>query len=45
MLMDMYGKIDTTSLITHRFPLMRIEDVYKLFENKEDGVIMVALEC
>ena len=38
------GKIDTLPLITHSFPLSRIEDAYKLFENKEDGVIKVAIE-
>lgn len=37
------GKIDTTPLITHRFPLSRIEEAYQLFENKEDGVIKVAI--
>ena len=38
------GKIDTTPLITHRFPLSRIEEAYRLFERKEDGVIKVAIE-
>ena len=37
------GKIDTTPLITHRFPLSQIEEAYRLFENKEDGVIKVAI--
>ena len=37
------GKIDTTPLITHRFPLDRIEEAYRLFENREDGVIKVAV--
>lgn len=37
------GKIDTTPLITHRFQLERIEEAYRLFENKEDGVIKVAI--
>ncbi len=36
------GKIDTTSLITHRFPLSKIEEAYDLFENKKDGVMKVA---
>lgn len=36
------GKIDTTPLITHRFPLSRIEEAYDLFENRRDGVIKVA---
>lgn len=37
------GKIDTTPLITHRYPLDRIEEAYDLFENRRDGVIKVAL--
>ena len=38
------GKIDTTPLITHRFPLRDIEEAYRIFENKLDGVIKVAIE-
>ena len=37
------GKIDTTPLITHRFPLTEIEKAYHIFENREDGVIKVAI--
>ena len=37
-------KINTLPLITHSFPLSRIEEAYKLFENKEDCVIKVAIE-
>lgn len=37
------GKIDTTPLITHRFPLSQIEEAYSIFENKEDGVIKIAI--
>lgn len=37
------GKIDTTPLITHHFPLSRIEEAYDVFENRKDGVIKVAL--
>lgn len=37
------GKIDTTPLITHRFPLSRIDEAYRIFENKEDGVIKIAI--
>ena len=37
------GKIDTTPLITHRFPLNEIEETYRVFENKLDGVIKVAI--
>ena len=39
------GKIDTTPLITHTYPLSKIEEAYDLFENKRDGVIKVAIEC
>ena len=38
------GKIDTTPLITHTFPLSRIEEAYHLFESQEDGVMKVAIE-
>ena len=38
------GKIDTTPFITHRFPLERIDEAYRLFEGKSDGVIKVAIE-
>jgi alcohol dehydrogenase len=38
------GKIDTTPLITHSFPLSRIDEAYRIFENKEDGVIKVSIK-
>ncbi len=38
------GKIDTTSLITHTFPLKDIKLAYDLFENRRDNVIKVAIE-
>ncbi len=37
------GRLDTTPLVTHRYPLSRIEDAYRLFERREDGVIKVAI--
>lgn len=37
------GKIDTTPLITHRFPLNEIGEAYRIFENKLDGVMKVAV--
>ena len=37
------GRIDTTPLITHRFPLGRIDEAYRLFESRRDGVIKVAI--
>ena len=38
------GKIDTTPLITHTFPLRDIRAAYDLFANKWDGVIKVAVK-
>lgn len=38
------GKIDTTYLITHRVKLDNIMDAYKIFENREEGVIKIAVE-
>ena len=37
------GKIDTTPLITHTYPLREIEEAYRIFENRLDGVIKVAI--
>lgn len=37
------GKIDTTPLITHRFPLSRIQEAYNLFACHRDNVIKVAI--
>ena len=38
------GRIDTTPLITHRYPLSNIERAFELFESRRDGVIKVAVE-
>ena len=38
-----HGKLDTTPLITHRFPLSEIEEAYRIFESRLDGVIKVAI--
>ena len=38
------GKINTVPLITHSFPLSCIEDAYRLFEAKTDGVVKVAID-
>ena len=37
------GRLDTTPLITHTFPLRRIEEAYALFEQKHDRVMKVAI--
>ncbi len=37
------GKIDTTPLITHHFALADIEEAYRIFENRLDGVIKIAI--
>ena len=39
------GLIDTTPLITHRYSLEDIEEAYRVFENREPGVIKVAIDC
>ena len=38
------GKIDTTPLITHTYSLRDIEEAYRIFENRLDGVIKVAIK-
>lgn len=37
------GKIDTMPLITHKFSLKDIEEAYRIFENRLDNVIKVAI--
>ena len=39
------GKINTEPLITHTYPLSRIDEAYGIFENRLDGVIKIAIEC
>ncbi len=39
------GKINTEPLITHTYPLSRIDEAYEVFENRLDGVIKIAIEC
>lgn len=39
------GRIDTTPLITHVYPLKKIEEAYDLFEKRKDKVIKVAVRC
>ena len=38
------GKLDTSPLVTHTFPLSRADEAYALFEGRKDGVIKVALK-
>lgn len=35
----------TKLIITHIYPLAKIDEAYELFENKRDGVIKIAVEC
>ena len=42
---DLHIKLNTKPLITHTYPLSKIDEAYELFENKRDGVIKVAVEC
>ncbi|WP_262268674.1 NAD(P)-dependent alcohol dehydrogenase [Microvirga yunnanensis] len=37
------GRVDTRPLVTHRFPLDRIEEAYDLFAHQRDGVLKVAI--
>ena len=37
------GRADLAPMITHRFPLGRIEEAYDLFANQRDGVLKVAI--
>lgn len=37
------GKIDTTPLITHKFPLQDIEKAYDIFEKRSENVIKIAI--
>lgn len=37
------GKIDTTTLITHKYSLKDIEKAYEIFENKRENVIKIAI--
>ena len=38
------GRIDTTPLITHTYALKDIEKAYRVFENRLDGVIKIAIK-
>jgi len=37
------GRIDLEPMVTHRFPLDRIEEAYDLFSNQRDGVLKIAI--
>ncbi len=37
------GEIDTIYLITHRYPLSRIQEAYAHSANRADGVIKTAI--
>ena len=39
------GKLDTEPLITHTYPLAKMDEAYALFESKQDGVIKIAIDC
>jgi len=43
MAMIEHGRIDVSRLLTHRFPLERIEEAFDLFSHQRDGVLKVAL--
>ena len=37
------GRLNTTDLITHTYPLQEIDKAYQLFESRQDGVIKNAI--
>lgn len=37
------GRLDLQPMVTHRFPLARIEEAYDLFAHQRDGVLKVAI--
>jgi alcohol dehydrogenase len=37
------GRVDLSSMVTHRFPLDRIEEAYRLFADQRDGVLKIAI--
>ena len=37
------GRVDLQPLVTHRFPLDRIEEAYDMFANQRDGVLKIAI--
>jgi len=37
------GRVDLGAMVTHRFPLDRIEEAYDLFANQCDGVLKIAI--
>ena len=37
------GRVDLSTLVTHRFSLDQIEEAYELFSNQRDGVLKVAI--
>ena len=39
------GKINTEPLITHTYPLDKIDEAYDIFDKRKDGVIKIAVEC
>lgn len=39
-----HGRVDFTPLLTHRFPLDQIPEAYRLFGERADGVLKVAIK-
>jgi alcohol dehydrogenase len=39
----LHGRVDLSPLLTHSFPLSRINDAYALFADRREGVIKVAI--
>jgi threonine dehydrogenase-like Zn-dependent dehydrogenase len=37
------GRLDLTPLLTHTFPLDRITEAYRLFGERREGIIKIAI--
>jgi alcohol dehydrogenase len=40
----LHGKLDLTPLLTHTFSLDNVSEAYKLFGERRDGVIKIAIK-
>ena len=38
------GEIDVSSMVTHRFPLERLQEAYELAQSRDDGAIKIIIE-
>jgi threonine dehydrogenase-like Zn-dependent dehydrogenase len=38
------GRIDVSQIITHRFPLDKIQEAFELFRDRRDGVLKCLID-